>query len=82
MEKNKRHYGKKTKFFEDFRHGESKGVCNWKPKELTIKTALFKNFHIDKAAKLDFLDPDEAVDVLLLYQKKREEVFGKTKFKK
>src|SRR3989338_5169732 len=46
---------------------------------INYQTALFKNFHIDKAAKLiSFLDPDEAVDVLLtLSKKKREEVLEK-----
>lgn len=46
---------------------------------INYQTALFKNFHIDKAAKLiSFLDPDEAVDVLLtLTKKKREEVLEK-----
>jgi len=46
---------------------------------INYQTALFKNFHIDKAAKLiTFLDPDEAVDVLLtLSKKKREEVLKK-----
>jgi len=46
---------------------------------INYQTALFKNFHIDKAAKLiTFLDPDEAVDVLLtLSKKKREEVLEK-----
>lgn len=43
---------------------------------INYQTALFKNFHIDKAAKLiSFLDSDEAVDVLLtLTKKKRDEV--------
>ena len=46
---------------------------------ISYQTAIFKNFHIDKAAKLiSFLDPDEAVDVLLtLSKKKREEVLQK-----
>ncbi len=46
---------------------------------INFQTALFKNFHTDKAAKLiSFLDPDEAVDVLLtLSKKKREEVLDK-----
>ncbi|MEK7110055.1 MAG: CBS domain-containing protein [Patescibacteria group bacterium] len=46
---------------------------------INYQTALFKNFHIDKAAKLiSFLDPDEAVDVLLtLSKKKRDEVIEK-----
>lgn len=46
---------------------------------INYQTALFKNFHTDKAAKLiTFLDPDEAVDVLLtLSKKKREEVLEK-----
>ncbi len=46
---------------------------------INYQTALFKNFHIDKAAKLiSFLDPDEAVDVLLtLSKKKMEEVLEK-----
>ncbi|MFA6016590.1 MAG: CBS domain-containing protein [Patescibacteria group bacterium] len=46
---------------------------------INYQTALFKNFHIDKAAKLiSFLDPDEAVDVLLtLSKKKRDEVLEK-----
>lgn len=43
---------------------------------INYQTALFKNFHVDKAAKLiNFLDPDEAVDVLLtLSKKKRDEI--------
>lgn len=46
---------------------------------ISYQTALFKSFHIDKAAKLiSFLDPDEAADVLLtLTKKKRDEVIGK-----
>ena len=46
---------------------------------INYQTALFKNFHTEKAAKLiSFLDPDEAVDVLLtLSKKKREEVLEK-----
>ena len=46
---------------------------------INYQTALFKNFHTDKAAKLiSFLDPDEAADVLLtLTKKKRDEVIGK-----
>ena len=46
---------------------------------INYQTALFKHFQTEKAAKLiSFLDPDEAVDVLLtLSKKKREEVLGK-----
>src|SRR3989344_3245779 len=46
---------------------------------INYQTALFKNFQTEKAAKLiSFLDPDEAVDVLLtLSKKKREEVLEK-----
>jgi magnesium transporter len=46
---------------------------------INYQTALFKNFQTIKAAKLiSFLDPDEAVDVLLtLSKKKREEVIDK-----
>jgi len=46
---------------------------------INYQTALFKNFHTEKAAKLiSFLDPDEAVDVLLtLSKRKREEVLEK-----
>lgn len=46
---------------------------------INYQTALFKHFQIEKAAKLvSFLDPDEAVDVLLtLSKKKRDEVMGK-----
>ena len=46
---------------------------------INYQTALFKNFQSEKAAKLiTFLDPDEAVDVLLtLSKKKREEVMTK-----
>ncbi len=46
---------------------------------INYQTALFKNFQTEKAAKLiTFLDPDEAVDVLLtLSKKKREEVLEK-----
>ena len=46
---------------------------------INYQTALFKNFQTEKAAKLiAFLDPDEAVDVLLtLSKKKREEVLEK-----
>jgi CBS domain-containing protein/sporulation protein YlmC with PRC-barrel domain len=43
---------------------------------INYQTSLFKNFKTEKAAKIiSFLDPDEAVDVLLtLSKKKREEV--------
>lgn len=46
---------------------------------ISYQTALFKHFQIIKAAKLiSFLDPDEAVDVLLtLSKKKRDEVIEK-----
>ena len=46
---------------------------------INFQTALFKHFQIEKAAKLvSFLDPDEAVDVLLtLSKKKRDEVMEK-----
>jgi CBS domain-containing protein/sporulation protein YlmC with PRC-barrel domain len=46
---------------------------------INYQAALFKHFQIEKAAKLiSFLDPDEAVDVLLtLSKKKREEVLEK-----
>ena len=46
---------------------------------INYQTALFKHFQIGKAAKLvGFLDPDEAVDVLLtLTKKKRDEVMEK-----
>lgn len=46
---------------------------------INYQTSLFKNFQTEKAAKLiSFLDPDEAVDVLLtLSKKKREEVMEK-----
>ncbi|MFA5770406.1 MAG: CBS domain-containing protein [Patescibacteria group bacterium] len=46
---------------------------------INYQTALFKNFQSEKAAKLiTFLDPDEAVDVLLtLSKRKREEVMDK-----
>lgn len=46
---------------------------------INYQTALFKNFQTVKAAKLiAFLDPDEAVDVLLtLSKKKMEEVIEK-----
>lgn len=46
---------------------------------ISYQTALFKNFHIEKAAKLiSFIDPDEAVDVLLtLSKKKRDEILEK-----
>jgi magnesium transporter len=46
---------------------------------INYQTALFKHFQTDKASKLvSFLDPDEAVDVLLtLSKKKRDEVIEK-----
>lgn len=46
---------------------------------INYQTALFKHFQTAKAAKLiGFLDPDEAVDVLLtLTKKKRDEVMEK-----
>ncbi len=46
---------------------------------INYQTALFKSFQTEKASKLiTFLDPDEAVDVLLtLSKKKREEVLQK-----
>jgi len=46
---------------------------------INYQAALFKHFQIVKAAKLiSFLDPDEAVDVLLtLTKKKRDEVIEK-----
>lgn len=46
---------------------------------INYQTALFKHFQTVKAAKLvSFLDPDEAVDVLLtLSKKKRDEVIEK-----
>ena len=47
---------------------------------INYQTALFKNFHTDKAAKLiSFLDPDEAVDVLLTLSKKTGRSVGKIK---
>ncbi|EKE13747.1 MAG: MgtE intracellular region [uncultured bacterium] len=46
---------------------------------INYQTALFKHFQVAKAAKLiTFLDPDEAVDVLLtLSKRKRDEVIEK-----
>ena len=46
---------------------------------INYQTALFKSFQTEKAAKLiSFLDPDEAVDVLLtLSKRKRDEVLEK-----
>jgi CBS domain-containing protein/sporulation protein YlmC with PRC-barrel domain len=48
---------------------------------INYQTALFKHFQVVKAAKLiSFLDPDEAVDVLMtLTKKKRDEVIEKLK---
>lgn len=45
---------------------------------INYQTALFKYFKSDKAARfISFIDPDEAVDVLLtLSKKKREEIIG------
>jgi len=41
---------------------------------ISYQTAIFKNFHPEKAARLiSFIDPDEAVDVLLTLSKKRRE---------
>ncbi|KKP72547.1 MAG: MgtE intracellular region [Candidatus Roizmanbacteria bacterium GW2011_GWA2_35_19] len=45
---------------------------------ISYQTSLFKNFHNDKAARLiSYIDPDEAVDVLLtLSPKKREDIIA------
>src|SRR3989338_713385 len=45
---------------------------------INYQTSIFKHFQSDKAARLiTFIDPDEAVDVLLtLSKKKREEIIG------
>ncbi len=45
---------------------------------INYQTSLFKYFKSDKAAKfISFIDPDEAVDVLLtLSKKKRDEIIG------
>ena len=45
---------------------------------INYQTSIFKHFQSDKAARMiTFIDPDEAVDVLLtLSKKKREEIMG------